>query len=171
MRLATKRDFDSIFAIMEQSFPRDEYRSREGQQALFDNDNYSCYVFENEAGELIAFVSVWQIEGYIFVEHLAVAKACRGSGIGGKLLQELMLRYSLPLCLEVELPENELCRRRIAFYERHGFYYNDYPYVQPAFSATQAPVPLRIMTTAAPLNPSEFSALQKIIYKEIYHQC
>ena len=37
------------------------------------------------------------------------------------MLQELVKQYQKPICLEVELPEDELTRRRIGFYERNGF--------------------------------------------------
>ena len=168
MRLATPKDFERVFSIMEQSFPRDEYRSREGQRALFDDDDYALYVHENEAGEIVGFVSVWQIADDLFIEHLAVEESCRSAGIGGKMLEELRTLYSLPLCLEVELPANELCRRRIAFYERHGFHYNDYPYEQPAFSSDRSAVPLRIMSTRPPLSAEEFALLKKKIYRRIY---
>lgn len=169
MRLARENEFDRIFAIMEQSFPKDEYRSRAGQRAIWADDRYRVYV-EEKGEEICAFISVWQLQGIVFAEHFAVDAKFRGRGLGAEMLSKLQSVCADPICLEVELPETEMARRRIAFYERNGFFYNDYPYEQPAFSKEQSPVPLRIMTTASPLNPSEFNALKKIIYKEIYRR-
>ena len=42
-------DFEEIFSIMEQSFPVDEYRDKQGQRRIFDENNYSVYgYFENQ---------------------------------------------------------------------------------------------------------------------------
>ena len=51
------------------------------------------------------------------------------------------------ICLEVELPETEMAARRIGFYERNGFYYNDYFYMQPPIAEGRNAIPLRLMTT------------------------
>ncbi|MBR7146301.1 MAG: GNAT family N-acetyltransferase, partial [Oscillospiraceae bacterium] len=51
----------------------------------------------------------------------AVREDCRGSGIGSELLDELIGTLPHPICLEVEPPETEIAKRRIAFYERNGF--------------------------------------------------
>ena len=73
-----------------------------------------------------------------------------------------------PCVLEVELPETDLARRRIGFYRRHGFAWNDYPYMQPALRPTESPIPLRLMTRNAPLPEEEFHRRKKEIYKTVY---
>ena len=39
----TERDFDSVWEIMEESFPRDERRSREAQRKILDVSWYHLY--------------------------------------------------------------------------------------------------------------------------------
>ena len=92
------------------------------------------------------FLAVWEFESFTYIEHFAVDPVLRNSGTGSAMLQELVRKYQKQICLEVELPEDELTRRRIGFYERNGFVFNEYPYIQPPISKGKSPVPLRIMT-------------------------
>ena len=133
-------NFPEIYRIMQASFSDDEYRPYDEQLALFEEPEYRIYYMP--AG----FLAVWEFESFIYIEHFAVDPALRNSGTGSAMLQELVKQYQKPICLEVELPEDELTRRRIGFYERNGFVFNEYPYIQPPISKGKSPVPLRIMT-------------------------
>ncbi len=162
-------DFEQIWEIMDASFPRDEHRPREEQEALFDEPSYRVYGVRERDGGLIAFLAVWELGEIVFLEHFAVHPSYRNGGIGGKILSELVETVSGQVCLEVELPETELARRRIAFYERNGFFYHDYPYVQPALSKGQGSIPLRIMTSGSPIDEARFASVRDSLYKKIYH--
>ena len=70
--------------------------------------------------------------------------------------------------MEVELPETEMAARRIGFYERNGFYYNDYFYMQPPIAEGRNAIPLRLMTTGGPLDEEEFFRMQGLLYKNVY---
>ena len=108
-------NFPEIYRIMQASFSDDEYRPYDEQLALFEEPEYRIYYMP--AG----FLAVWEFESFIYIEHFAVDPALRNSGTGSAMLQELVKQYQKPICLEVELPEDELTRRRIGFYERNGF--------------------------------------------------
>ena len=73
-----------------------------------------------------------------------------------------------PVCLEVELPESDITRRRIGFYRRNGFFLNDYPYIQPSLGVGRAPQPLRIMTRDGTITQTEFETMRDVIYREVY---
>ncbi len=162
-------DFEAVWEIMDLSFPRDEHRPKEEQRALFDDPAYRVYGTRDGEGRVIAFMAVWELEEIIFLEHFAVRPECRNSGIGGRFLRELIDSFPRQACLEVELPETELARRRIAFYERNGLFYHDYPYVQPALSVGQGSIPLRIMTSLAPIDEARFAVIRDALYQKIYH--
>lgn len=166
-RKATVYDFDKIFEIMEQSFPRDERRPQAAQKALFDNGKFSAYVMCDNDG-IIGFVTTWQLVGFAFVEHLAVSPDHRNLGLGAKILSELSTSQNARLCLEVEPPQTDIARRRIAFYERNGFYLNHFDYVQPAYTKQRNPVPLLIMTTDGAINAQEFENVKEQLYREVY---
>jgi ribosomal protein S18 acetylase RimI-like enzyme len=155
-------DFPEIYRIMQASFSDDEYRPYDEQLALFEEPEYRIYYMP--AG----FLAVWEFESFIYIEHFAVDPALRNSGTGSAMLQELVKQYQKPICLEVELPEDELTRRRIGFYERNGFVFNEYPYIQPPISKGKSPVPLRIMTYRSEITREEFQKMKEILYRRVY---
>ena len=155
-------NFPEIYRIMQASFSDDEYRPYDEQLALFEEPEYRIYYMP--AG----FLAVWEFKSFIYIEHFAVDPALRNSGTGSAMLQELVKQYQKPICLEVELPEDELTRRRIGFYERNGFVFNEYPYIQPPISKGKSPVPLRIMTYKNEITREEFQKMKEILYRRVY---
>jgi ribosomal protein S18 acetylase RimI-like enzyme len=160
------KEFDTVYAIMERSFPLEEYRSYEDQKALLKKPAYRIYAAK-ENGKILGFAAVWQLEDWLFLEHLAVDPQCRNQGIGAKLLRHFAQSRC---CLEVELPETALCRRRIGFYERNGFFLNDYPYLQPSLGEGRSPVPLYIMTSGSAVSAEEFDRVKRLLYSRVYRQ-
>ena len=162
-------DFNKIYSIMEQGFPKSEIRSFSGQKALLKDSRYKIYCeYDNE--EIIAFIAVWDLCEYKFLEHFAVHPSYRGMGIGSKLLKEVISSLSGLCFLEVEPPISELQKRRVEFYKRQGFFINVYQYFQPAFSKTLPAVPLKIMTYGKEIDEKEFLKIKNLVYKEVYHQ-
>lgn len=159
-------DFETVFSIMERSFPPEEYRPFDAQKALLADPAYRIYTAK-ENGRILGFAAVWELENWLFLEHLAVEPQCRNRGIGGQLLDFLGKRRT---CLEAEPPETEIARRRIGFYERNGFFLNAYPYEQPSLGEGRCPVPLKIMTAGGPISPEEFTALKALLYTRVYGQ-
>ena len=159
-----RTEFDAVYAIMERSFPLEEYRTYEAQKALLEKPSYGIYVAK-EADCILGFAAVWELEGWRFVEHLAVDPQHRNRGIGAGLLAFLAKGRC---CLEVELPETDISRRRIGFYQRNGFFLNDYPYLQPSLGEGRSPVPLSVMTSGRTVSPEEFSQLKTLLYTYVY---
>lgn len=162
-------EFDRVFALMKTSFPANEYRPYDAQKALLEKPCYEIDVLRSKTGQVIALMAAWNLGAYAFVEHLAVDPACRNGGLGAKMLRQAANSFQKPLCLEVELPETELAARRIGFYQRNGFFLNEYPYVQPALAADRQPIPLRIMTSGGPIYRAEFEGLKMKIYTTVYN--
>lgn len=161
-------DFDRVYSLMEKSFPTDERRPYEKQKALLSKPMYSIYGVKADSGEVTAFITVWQFDDFAYVEHFAVDPDCRGGGMGSKVLRELVSELACLVCLEVELPETDIAKRRIAFYERNGFVTNNYPYIQPPYSEDQAPLPLIIMTSGRTISADEFEVIKGLLYRNVY---
>ena len=68
-----RSDFEEVYRIMEQSFPADERRKKEGQQKLLDEEKYELLGVRNEGG-LLAFLAVWEFAEFVFIEHFAVSE-------------------------------------------------------------------------------------------------
>ena len=86
----------------------------------------------NERDELLGYATIWRQPdgaGLVLLDYLGVSARLRNGGLGAELCAHLARRYGgQGLILESEAPvpggspaENELRRRRIAFYARNGF--------------------------------------------------
>ena len=163
------QEFDGIYAMMEQAFPTDEYRPYDAQKRLLDNPAYQIYTARQPGQDAAAaFLAVWDFTEYVFLEHFAVREALRSLGLGSRILQEFLRLSARQACLEAELPETELARRRIAFYERNGFYTSPYPYVQPPMAEGKKEVPLVIMTSKEAVSREQFEEIKARLYREVY---
>lgn len=164
-----QKRFDQVFEIMKQSFPEAEYREYSEQTKLLSNSCYRLITEKNEQNEVIGFLAGWEFESFRYIEHLAVSPNIRGGGIGKRLMERYMKQTAKTVILEVELPEDEMKRRRIGFYERLGFCLGDHSYVQPPLRAVgQETLSLQIMSYPAKLNPTQFEMVKKMLYKEVY---
>lgn len=168
LHLLDESQFSMVYGIMEKSFPKEEIRSYEGQRALLERGEYRIYGEADPCGKIVGFLAVWELQGILFIEHFAVASEARNRGLGSRLLKELQEKYTMPLCLEVELPTDELTKRRIEFYKRNGFSFHSYPYEQPSLGEGRDPVPLRLMTTGGGLRSEEFMRVKELLYKVVY---
>lgn len=170
LQKAPPSSFDAIYSLLERSFPPDERRSYEGQKALLLEPNYAIYTTKTDGDDCEALLTVWQFPTFAYVEHFAVDPACRGQGLGSQMLNALKTMLPCPICLEVELPETDFARRRIGFYQRNGFFLNEYPYLQPAYGPGKAPVPLLLMTSGGPISPEQFDTMKTALYETVYRQ-
>ena len=106
-----------------------------------------------------------ELDDFCFVEHLAVSSGIRGGGLGGRFLDDFLQEHPRVI-LEVEPPESDIARRRIGFYERHGFFLNRYPYEQPPLRKECGYFPLLLMSSAAPLSEEAFLKVkEEDVYK------
>ena len=163
-------EFDTVYKIMQDSFPPDERRTYEGQKALLSKKTYRIKVLRGQEGDIEAFIAFYVFDKFVFVEHFAVSSAHRNKGLGAVILQELMAEFGYPVCLEVEPPDTDLAKRRIEFYKRNSFVLNDYPYIQPPLGEGKKPLPLKIMSSKNYLDKDEFETVKGIIYKEVYNK-
>lgn len=163
-----QKHFKKVFRLMEDSFPRDEYRNFEAQKALLANPAYTIYGRLHEIQGVQAFAAVWHLDDFHFIEHIAVNPHFRNEGIGSEFLQEILHHVNGMVCLEVEPPETDIAHRRIGYYERAGFHLNHYPYMQPALQEGHNPVPLLLMTSGKAISKEQFEQIKKNLYEKVY---
>ena len=166
LKRLTNDGFDTVYNIMEHSFPKNEIRSKSGQCALLKNSEYSLFVREEE-GEIIGFIAVWDLDAIAFVEHFAIAEKSRGKGVGSAMLGEVFSLFDKPIVLEVEPPVDEKTKKRVGFYERNGLIFHDYYYVQPSMEKGREEVELRIMCSEK-LDYANFEKVRAQLYTKIY---
>ncbi len=157
-------EFDFIYGEMMANFIEDERREYVEAKEIFKNENFIVYnaLFE---GEKVGFVSVWNLEDFLFIEHFVVYKQFRNKGYGGKILQKLK-ELSLPLVLEAEPPINDFAIRRLKFYKRNGFFANPEKYYQPPYRKNGNKVELILHSYPTSLK-NQRDTVEKI-YEKVY---
>ena len=161
-------DLARIWEIMEEAFPPEERRSRKGFARILGDPALRLTVHRDASGLPTAFLIGWELEGFRYVEHFAVSAALRGQGMGGRMLADFLSAASSPVVLEVEPPETDTARRRVAFYERLGFYLNPYHYEQPPLQPTTSAIPLMVMSWPAALSEEDFGRVREALYRQVY---
>lgn len=170
LKVLNQNVFDDTFEILENSFPVSEFRTKDHQKALFLKKEYvlyGIYAKENESS-LMGILAVWELDHFIFIEHFAIKKDVRGTGIGGEALVELQEMTRRDIVLEVELPENKMQERRISFYKKYGFCPNLFAYFQPPLREGMELLPLMLMSYPKPLAEKEFLEYKNILYDKVY---
>ena len=160
--------FSKAYALLEVSFPPSERRSFLNQQLLFQKKPSYEMMLNQDETSVNALLTLWHFPRFIFAEHLAVSPNLRGQGHGSELVKKYLLSQNLPAILEVELPENNLARRRIEFYKRLGFALNTYPYRQPPYEKGQAPLSLYLMSYPKELSKEEYEMVCENLYQTVY---
>lgn len=140
--------FADVESLYVEAFPADERRDIEAfRQIAACNPAFAVDVFVGDNEEFLGFFTTWTWDDLRYGEHFAVRQDRRGGGIGSKALQAVIADDPRPLILEVELPDNDMARRRIGFYERNGLrLWDAIPYVQPPYDAERNALPMLLMT-------------------------
>ena len=90
----------------------------------------------------------------------------RSNGYGASTIEKLIeLEWSI--VLEVEKPDDETSRRRIAFYRRCGLELCEKEYIQPAYRADSNEIPMYLMSRGVNVEHN-FEHIKSTIYREVY---
>ena len=160
-------DLKKAWNIYESSFPEEERRSIELHQEILKKPHYNFEPLYDEEN-VVGILATWEFEDFIFNEHFAVDPKLRGKGYGSKLLKSFLDRIIKKMVLEVEMPDTEVAKRRIKFYQGLNIHLNDYPYIQPSYGEGKESVPMMIMTYPDPIDEEEFNKIKDKLYKEVY---
>ena len=164
---AESEDFAKIYELMTEAFPPSEIRNEEGQRNLLSHPSYQLYTVKQEK-EIHGLLGVWEFGTFDFIEHFAVDASLRGNGIGGRLLKDYLNNTKKTVFLEVEEPKTDMAKRRIGFYERSGFWLNDFDYVQPDLQQGQSSLLLKNMTYPCKSSEDDFAHMKQQIFETVY---
>ena len=157
-----------LLSLMREAFPPAERRTDEEFRQLFSHPQVQILCAQ-EGEQLLGFLLLWVLNDFVFVENFAVQPASRNLGLGSGLLGHLKERFHLPVILEVEPPEDELKRRRVAFYKRNGFHLNGFEYFLPCLHEhIQKSIQLNIMSAPEALPEERAQAVIKELYNTVY---
>lgn len=168
LKLAEK-DFEKVYALMEEAFPVEEVRPPKNAKAQLRDPRYSILISKNEADQMLGFIARWDLGTRIFVEHFAVDLRLRGGGIGSGMMRAFLSQAEKPVVIEVEDEKTETNLRRIHFYQRLGFHLSQYGYDQPVYRGDMSKkIPLKLMTYPNPLTAAGFEDFRLQVFTQIY---
>lgn len=162
-------DIEFVQRIYVESFPPNERRPlSEFENLITSEESFKINViFEND--KQVGFITHWEFNTFIYVEHFAISAEYRNGGYGRKVMESFIAETTLPIVLEVELPSDEISKRRIAFYKRIGFKsWDDIPYEQPPYEAKYKPLPMILMTYGEININDNFEVIKNNLYKKVY---
>lgn len=157
-------------ALMKEAFPPEEYRSFDELENYSEQreEFYNTIIFDDN--EKVGFLTFWDLGDFYYFEHLAISPTLRNHGHGHHLLKHLKENFTKPLVLEVEIPDNEMAKRRVKFYERNGFKLWENDYLQPPYRPTDAPLPMKLMVYGDLEAHLHFETIKDKMYKIVYRQ-
>lgn len=165
----TDRHYDFVEALFLSSFPADERRDLPDQRDNIDNNPDFTLLLAEDDGKPIGFFTLWNFGDFCYCEHFAIDSVSRNKGYGSKTLRLILNNLRNPLVLEVELPDNDLSRRRIDFYRRNGFTLLDkYHYVQPPYRIGGTQLPLHLMIYNPQGSTVDISKITATIHNKVY---
>ena len=154
--------------LLKESFPVAEYRDmRELREVVEKNRLFHIFSIEDDA-RILGFISYWEFERFLYVEHFVIDKSFRGNKYGETAILKFVAQQSKPVVLEVEPPETEIAVRRINFYKRCDFYLIDKDYMQPPYRKGEDMFRLMLMSTDKDFCTDSFECVRLTIYKEVY---
>jgi len=121
------KEFSDFWDLYESSFPTIEKRILKSQEKLFENKSFHLDTYYKE-DSFIGFISYWEFEGYIYLEHFAINDLLRSKGYGKKVLSNLIQNTDKIILLEIDPIVDEVSQNRLYFYESLGFIMNDFDY-------------------------------------------
>lgn len=159
---------ERVQVTYEASFPPTERRDFELLRGLIRQNPYFMMYALLRKEMYVGFITAWRFDTFVYVEHFAIDETARNGGIGAEAMRQFQAFTDLPVVLEVELPSDDLSRRRIGFYERLGFVLDDHIYYQPPYHPGDQPLEMRLMHYGCLHLTEAFEAVRECIYREVY---
>lgn len=170
----TTKDHEYAFLedLLHKSFPETERRADSAQRFNTDNnDLFTAYIIKDENKDSITnvgIITIWAFNDFHYIEHLATSPEVRNKGYGAQIMKAITELFDNLIVLEVEMPEDEMSRRRIGFYERCGFNLCEKEYMQPPYRKDGQPLPMYIMYYGSEKIDGIFDSIKSEIYNNVY---
>ena len=160
--------FKTFIELYKTSFPIFEQRTEIQQNYAFSNEHYNLNgYYDND--DFIGFISYWEFDSYIYIEHFAINTNIRGKGYGSSVLNSFISSTNKVVLLEIDPVIDNISAARLRFYKKCGFFENSYPHKHPAYRNEFHPHDLIILTTQREISKDEYNIfntdLKNIIMK------
>lgn len=161
--------FSKAWSLYEKSFASEYRRSLQKQKVIMKSEGYHFLVYAKDA-KVLGFIALWNLDDFVFIEHLAVQEECRSKGIGSDMVKfvKSATAQGTKVIIEAERPLTPLQERRIHFYENLEFVRNSFVYFQPSYGKNKPPMPLLILSHPRRLSGTEFESMTGAIHRIVY---
>lgn len=164
-----KELFGIVERLITEAFPKEERRPLEAFRSIADSDDRFSVMVLNDGDIPVGFITIWDFELFRYVEHFAILPEMRCRHYGARALEAIRRSDRRPIVLEVELPVDDLTRRRVAFYNRAGFSLLPNDYTQPPYRPGGASLPMKIMAwTPESGGIPDFGLIRSTLHREVY---
>lgn len=155
--------------LYENAFPYKERRPSDKWLEYFHTNSKFCIKSILLDDSFTGFLSYWDFDNFIYIEHFATLPSVRGLGLGGTSIDLFKESQPLrPIILEVEPPTDEITKRRINFYSRHGFHLIPNDYEQPSYHEGGTSFPLLIMCNDKNFALNQFKSIVRVLHQNVY---
>lgn len=161
--------FEIVEHLLTDAFPEEERRPLEAFRRIADTDSRFDVMALYDGDTPVGFITVWDFGQFRYVEHFAIMPEMRCRNYGARALEALRRSDRRSIVLEVELPVDDLTRRRVAFYTRAGFSMLPDEYIQPPYRPGGASLPMKIMAwTPEQTSAPDFGLIRSTLHREVY---
>lgn len=166
---ANSKNYNYMEKLLVEAFPIDEYRDLDSMRLYTDEvtDFHNNIITDNNIP--IGIITYWNLIDFYYIEHFAIDTKHRNKGYGNRVLKVISKKINRPIILEVELPENEMAKRRIKFYEQAGFTILQRNYHQPPYRKEGKRIPMYLMISGDLKQTILPELAEKRIHKKIYN--
>lgn len=161
-------EFDRFYQILSNNFPTKEIKEYNYMKDTFHAGLYQVLTLKDN-DQIVGIMSFYQHDDFRFIDYFAIDGSLKGKGMGSKMLQYFINLDDKMVILEVEHPEDEQSKRRIAFYQRNGLYINDqFEYFVPPVRNLKHRLYFHLMSSKRKINNIEFEKYYPQILKMVY---
>ena len=161
-------EFDRFYQILSNNFPTKEIKEYNYMKDTFYAGLYQVLTLKDN-DQIVGIMSFYQHDDFRFIDYFAIDGSLKGKGMGSKMLQYFINLNDKMVILEVEHPEDEQSKRRIAFYQRNGLYLNDqFEYFVPPVRNLKHRLYFHLMSSKRKINNIEFEKYYPQILKMVY---
>ena len=161
-------EFDRFYQILSNNVPTKEIKEYNYMKDTFHAGLYQVLTLKDN-DQIVGIMSFYQHDDFRFIDYFAIDGSLKGKGMGSKMLQYFINLDDKMVILEVEHPEDEQSKRRIAFYQRNGLYLNDqFEYFVPPVRNLKHRLYFHLMSSKRKINNIEFEKYYPQILKMVY---
>lgn len=161
-------EFDRFYQILSNNFPTKEIKEYNYMKDTFHAGLYQVLTLKDN-DQIVGIMSFYQHDDFRFIDYFAIDGSLKGKGMGSEMLQYFINLDDKMVILEVEHPEDEQSKRRIAFYQRNGLYLNDqFEYFVPPVRNLKHRLYFHLMSSKRKINNIEFEKYYPQILKMVY---